>query len=33
MRPYCTAQETLLHALQGPKWEGNSKKEGIYVYV
>ena len=33
MRPYCIAQGTLLHALQGPKWEGNSKQEGIYVYV
>ena len=32
MRTYCTAQETLLSALWGPKWEGNLKKE-LYVYT
>ena len=36
MRTCCIAQGTLLSALNAqsfPKWEGNSKKEGIYVYV
>ena len=36
MRTCCIAQGTLLSALNAqsfPKWEGNPKKEGIYVYV
>ena len=33
MRTYCVAQETLLNALQWPKWEGNPEKEGICVYT
>ena len=33
MRTYCVAQGTLLGALWWPKWEGNPKKEGIYVYI
>ena len=33
MRPYCIAQGTLLSALCWSKWEGNPKKEEIYVHI
>ena len=33
MRTNCIAQETLFSALWWPKWEGNTLKEGIYVYT
>ena len=33
MRTYYIAQESRLSALWWPNWEGNSKKEWIYVYV
>lgn len=32
MRTYCTARGTLLSALWGPKWEGNSEQRG-YMYT
>ena len=33
LRTYCIAKGTLLSALWWPKWEGNPKKEEIYVYI
>ena len=33
MITYCIAQGTLLNSLPLSKWEGNNKKEGIYVYI
>ena len=33
MRTWCTSQGTLLNALWWPNWEGNPKKEAIYVYT
>ena len=33
MRKYFIVQRTLLSALWLYKWEGNPKKEGIYVYT
>ena len=33
MRTYCIAQGALLNALWQSKWEGNPKKERIYIYM